>query len=563
MKGAQIIIQSVIDNGVDTVFGYPGGTIIDIYDEIYKASDKLNHYITAHEQGASHAADGYARYSGKTGVVIATSGPGATNLVTGIATAALDSVPMVAITGNVGMPLIGKDTFQEVDITGVTMPITKYNIMVKDIANLQKAIYDAFKIANTGRPGPVLVDVPKDIQQKDFPYIPKDEFLATYKTEIIINNVPSDNEIKMAAKLINESERPLIFSGGGVVIAEAAKKVEALARKTDAPVMGTVMGLSALPFDYEKCLGMSGMHGTYSSARATDECDLLIALGTRFSDRSTGDKTKYAKDATVLHIDIDPAEISKNIPAQYEVVGELGYILDKLIADVDEVKRDDWGKQIAQFQEEEAQKQDEGEHLGIEIIKAIGETAGENTPIVTDVGQHQMWTAQNIKFKRPRTFLTSGGLGTMGYGMGAAIGACLASSRENTFLVIGDGGFHMNLNEMVTCVSNNLPVKIFVMNNNALGMVRQWQEIFYGKRYSSTVLNRKTNYVKLAEAFGGTGMSINCKEDIAPVIKKALETEGPVIVDCKIATDDLVLPMIPPGGTNKDIIFTRKQIEER
>ena len=563
MKGAQIIIQSVIDNGVDTVFGYPGGTIIDIYDEIYKASDKLNHYITAHEQGASHAADGYARYSGKTGVVIATSGPGATNLVTGIATAALDSVPMVAITGNVGMPLIGKDTFQEVDITGVTMPITKYNIMVKDIANLQKAIYDAFKIANTGRPGPVLVDVPKDIQQKDFPYIPKDEFLATYKTEIIINNVPSDNEIKMAAKLINESERPLIFSGGGVVIAEAAKKVEALARKTDAPVMGTVMGLSALPFDYEKCLGMSGMHGTYSSARATDECDLLIALGARFSDRSTGDKTKYAKDATVLHIDIDPAEISKNITAQYEVVGELGYILDKLIADVDEVKREEWGKQIARFKEEEAQKQDEGEHLGIEIVKAIGEAAGENTPIVTDVGQHQMWTAQNIKFKRPRTFLTSGGLGTMGYGMGAAIGACLASGRENTFLVVGDGGFHMNLNEMVTCVSNNLPVKIFVMNNNALGMVRQWQELFYGKRYSSTVLNRKTDYVKLAEAFGGVGMSINCKEDIAPVIKRALETEGPVIVDCKIATEDLVLPMIPPGGTNKDIIFTRKQIEEK
>lgn len=549
ITGAKIVIETLIEQGCDTIFGYPGGQAINLFDELYLNSDRINHILTAHEQGASHAADGYARATGKVGVVIATSGPGATNLVTGVANAYLDSIPMIAITGNVPCGLIGRDSFQEVDIMGVTMPITKHNFVVKDINELADTIRLAFKIAKSGRPGPVLIDIPKDIQlavcefeAKAAPIVPYPLYLA------------DDEQLKKAAELINECKRPYIYFGGGVISGKASEEILALADKLDAPIGCSLMGISAVPTDNKHFLGMQGMHGHYASSVAQDEADLIITAGARFSDRATGNKNRFAKNSHIIHFDIDDAEIHKNIPVYLGVQGDIKDALTRLLDMVEQKKLDDWNARIEELRVEENNRIHCSEKLDpYQIIDIVSARAGDDVIVATDVGQHQMWTAQRYPFSKPRTFITSGGLGTMGFGMGAAIGANIATGKK-TVLFTGDGSFGMNLNELATAVSQNNSIVIVLMNNGVLGMVRQWQTLFFDKHYSNTTLNRKTDFVKLAEAFGAKGIRVSTAEELEDAVKIAFAEDGPILIDCAVDCDEFVLPMLPPGGSIDDII---------
>ena len=549
LKGAQIIVETLIEQGASTVFGYPGGQVIDIYDALYLAQDRIHHIITAHEQGAAHAADGYARATGKVGVVIATSGPGATNLVTGIATAYLDSVPLVAITGNVPNSLIGRDSFQEVDITGVTMPITKHNFLVKRVEDLADTIREAFRIAKSGRPGPVLVDVPKDVQNALYEY--------TAQKPVEKDPVPAvnDSEIEKAIEMILAAEKPYIYSGGGAITDDAGAEVLALAEKIDAPIGCTMMGISAVPSSNPRWLGMEGMHGHYASSIAQNEADLIITAGCRFSDRGTGNTAKYARNAKIIHMDIDASELCKNIPVELGMTGSMKEILQKLAEKLPQQTHADWMARVAELQEKtrELEAQNPDELTPFTAIDALAEAADKETIVATDVGQHQMWVAQHYPFETPRTFISSGGLGTMGFGLGAAIGAATATGKK-TILVTGDGSFGMNLNELATAVTNQTPVVVFIMNNGVLGMVRQWQTLFFDKHYSNTTLERKTDFVKLAEAFGMPGYRAMNMAELKEVLPKAFAEKGPVLVDCAIDCDAFVLPMLPPGGCIDDII---------
>ena len=549
LKGAQIIVETLIEQGASTVFGYPGGQVIDIYDAPYLAQDRIHHIITAHEQGAAHAADGYARATGKVGVVIATSGPGATNLVTGIATAYLDSVPLVAITGNVPNSLIGRDSFQEVDITGVTMPITKHNFLVKRVEDLADTIREAFRIAKSGRPGPVLVDVPKDVQNALYEY--------TAQKPVEKDPVPAvnDSEIEKAIEMILAAEKPYIYIGGGAITDDAGAEVLALAEKIDAPIGCTMMGISAVPSSNPRWLGMEGMHGHYASSIAQNEADLIITAGCRFSDRGTGNTAKYARNAKIIHMDIDASELCKNIPVELGMTGSMKEILQKLAEKLPQQTHADWMARVAELQEKtrELEAQNPDELTPFTAIDALAEAADKETIVATDVGQHQMWVAQHYPFETPRTFISSGGLGTMGFGLGAAIGAATATGKK-TILVTGDGSFGMNLNELATAVTNQTPVVVFIMNNGVLGMVRQWQTLFFDKHYSNTTLERKTDFVKLAEAFGMPGYRAMNMAELKEVLPKAFAEKGPVLVDCAIDCDAFVLPMLPPGGCIDDII---------
>lgn len=543
LSGAEILIQCLKEQGVDTVFGYPGGCVLDIYDAIYR-DGSLRHILTAHEQGAAHAADGYARATGRTGVCIATSGPGATNLVTGIATAYMDSVPLVAITGNVTVSNLGRDSFQEVDIAGITMPVTKHNYIVKDVNKLAETIREAFYIANSGRKGPVLIDIPKNLQTEtaEFESMPR----QTYNPRPVAKEALAD-----AVKAIRSAKRPLIIAGGGAVSSNAADNLYALAKRIQAPVSSTLMGLGAYPASDTQFLGLVGMHGTDASAKAFLRADTVIVCGMRFSDRVAGDRAKFHDRKTIVQFDIDAAEIDKNVKSDVFVMADLNEILKSLLPLLDQADHADWLKEVGAYKEYE--KNTASLPAAQAVIAAARRFTDENTPVATDVGQHQMWTAQYYPFEKPRTFISSGGLGTMGFGMGAAIGACAGTGRK-TVLVTGDGSFHMNLNELCTAVTYELPIVILLADNNTLGMVRQWQTLFYGKRYSQTTLNRKTDYVKLAEAFGAKGLVLEKAEDADKVLAEAFAQSGPVLVDCKIDIDDKVLPMIAPGKSFDSII---------
>ena len=549
LTGAEILVNSLIDNGVDTVFGYPGGAVLNIYDALFKKSDKIRHILTCHEQGAAHAADGYARSTGKVGVCIATSGPGATNLVTGIATAYMDSTPMVAITGNVTRPLLGKDSFQEVDITGITMPITKHNYIVKDIKELQKIVNEAFYIASSGRPGPVLIDIPKDITAEKYNYTKMEPKKREKSLQTI--NISSLEDF---VEFINESENPFIYAGGGILSSNAEKEVLALAEKINAPVATSLMGIGSIPNDHRLYTGMIGMHGTKASNLLATSCDLIIALGARFSDRVISHKN-HVKNARVIQIDIDPAEINKNVKVDSYIIGDIKEVLNKLIQMINEKENIAW---INKMNELKALNNKEVVKEGIltpeYLFTLLNKIDKGNFIITTEVGQHQMWTAQNYKFYKPRTFISSGGLGTMGFGMGASIGAQVANPKAVVFNIAGDGSFGMDCNEFATAVNFKIPVKVIVMNNNALGMVRQWQSLFYECRYAETTLNRATDFVKLAEAFGGTGFRVEKPEELQEVLEKALATDGPVIIDYKIDSDDMVFPMVAPGAPINEII---------
>lgn len=553
ISGAKIIMETLIEQGCDTVFGYPGGQVINIFDELYQYRDKINHVLTAHEQGASHAADGYARATGKIGVVIATSGPGATNLVTGIATAHLDSVPLVAITGNVPCSLLGRDSFQEVDIMGITMPITKHNFIVKDVTKLADTLRLAFKIAKSGRPGPVLVDIPKDIQ------INQCEFESKTPVESYPIQSADENKLRQAAELISQAKRPYIYCGGGVISSGASDEVISLAEKIDSPIGCSMMGLSAIPDDHPKFLGMQGMHGRYASSVAENEADLIIAAGARFSDRATGNTSKFAVGAKIIHIDVDNAEINKNIHAYLGIEGDIKDTLSRLVNMVEEKKNPEWSSRTEELKMIGNNCISSKTALTpYNIIDIISSKADDDTVIVTDVGQHQMWTAQRYPFKKPRTFISSGGLGTMGFGMGAAIGANIATGKKSV-LITGDGSFGMNLNELATAVSNNIPMIIVIMNNGVLGMVRQWQTLFFDKHYSNTTLNRKTDFVKLAEAFGAKGIRVDTPEAFESAFKAAYAENAPFVIDCAVDCNEFVLPMLPPGGSIDDMITEIKE----
>lgn len=555
LTGAQITIETLIEQGCKVLFGYPGGQVIDLYDALYEREDRIKHVLTAHEQGACHAADGYARASGQVGVVMATSGPGATNLVTGIATAYLDSIPLVAITGNVPNSLIGRDSFQEVDITGITLPITKHNFIVKNIEDLADTIREAFKIAKSGRPGPVLVDIPKDVQQSRFEYTPHDV------VEKIEQRPAKEYKIEKAAKMLMEANRPYIYVGGGAITADATEEIIQLANTIDAVIGSTLMGLSVIPGNNERFLGMEGMHGDYASSIAQDEADLILTIGARFSDRATGNVSKYATKAKIIHIDIDRAEVDKNVSVDLGVGGDLKQALNEILKLVKPKENIEWQNRIKELKEFSKKSIDQNmpkdELNPYTLIKEVSKHTSDDTKIVTDVGQHQMWVAQYYEFKKPRTFITSGGLGTMGFGLGAAIGSAMYTN-ERTVLFTGDGSFGMNLNELATVATQNLPIVIILMNNGVLGMVRQWQNLFFDKHYSQTVLERKTDFVKLAEAFGIKGYRISNGSQMKDVIDQAFKEKGPVLVDCYIDKDEFVLPMLPPGGSFEDIITIKE-----
>ena len=543
-NGAEILINCLKEQGVDTIFGYPGGTVLDIYDALYR-DGTIRHVITSHEQGAAHAADGYARVTGRVGVCLATSGPGATNLVTGIATAFMDSIPVVAITGNVGLNMLGRDSFQEIDITGITMPITKHNFIIKDVKDLAPAIRQAFKIANSGRKGPVLIDILKNVQIAETDYEP-------YTPEKLTKKPVQKSAVEDAVKAINAAKKPLIMLGGGCIASEAEEEIASLAEKLDAPVACTLMGLGAYPAGDARFMGMMGMHGTATSARLALESDCIIALGTRFSDRVALNRDKFAQQKTVVQVEIDNAEIDKNVNVTYSVLGDVKEALKTMLPLIGTVKERPFMQEAAELKKAEKAKRPNLE-LGHKVIIGASEIAKDDDIVVTDVGQHQMWTAQYYPVKKPRTFCSSGGLGTMGYGLGAAIGAAFGS-HKHVILVTGDGCFNMNLNELSTAVTENLPITILLMNNRALGMVRQWQKLFYNNRFSQTDIRKKTDYVKFAESFGAKGMKIEKEEDIMPVLKEALSTPSPVVVDCRISNDENVLPMIRPGATYDTII---------
>ena len=557
LTGAQIVIECLKEQNVDTVFGYPGGAILNVYDELYKHSDEIHHVLTSHEQGASHAADGYARSTGKVGVCLATSGPGATNLVTGIATAQMDSVPMVAITCNVNVPLLGKDSFQEVDIAGITMPITKHNFIVKDVTRLADTMRRAFRIAKTGRPGPVLVDIPKDVTAAKCEYT----YQEAKPVERVVKNI-TEEALKRAVALIEAAEKPYIFVGGGAVISDAAEELETFVSLVDAPVCDTLMGKGAYDETKEAYTGMLGMHGTKTANLGVSECDLLITVGSRFSDRVLGNPKTFAKDAKVLQFDVDPAEINKNVVVTAEVIGDIKEILRRINPMLKKQNHKEWMAHILSLKEKYPATYCTDGLSGPFVVEEIYRQTKGDAIMVTEVGQHQMWTAQYFKYAKPHTLLTSGGLGTMGYGLGAAIGAQIGNPEKQVINVAGDGCFRMNMNEVATAVREQLPLIEVVINNHVLGMVRQWQTLFYEKRYSSTVLNDGVDFVKLAEAMGATGYRATSKEEFAEIFAKALTMKTPVVIDCVINCDDKVWPMVAPGAPISDC-FDNKDIEKK
>ena len=542
LTGAEIVVECLKEQGVDTVFGYPGGTILNIYDALYKHSDEIRHILTSHEQGASHAADGYARATGKVGVCLATSGPGATNLVTGIATAQMDSVPVVAITANVAVDLLGRDTFQEVDIAGVVMPVTKHSFIVKDVAKLADTLRRAFRIAQEGRPGPVLVDITKDVTAAETEYVPQKPSPILPKVNTI-----KEEDIEKALELIRASRRPYIFVGGGVSISGASQELREFVEKVDAPVADTLMGKGAFPGEDPRYTGMVGMHGTKTSNLGITKCDLLIAVGARFSDRVTGNTRRFARDAKILHIDVDAAEINKNIKSDASIVGDARAVLRILNERLDRQTHPEWVKEIQAMKEKYPLTYDHDILSGPYVIETLYRITGGDAIICTDVGQHQMWAAQFYRYKEPRTFISSGGLGTMGYGLGASIGAKTGKPDKLVFNIAGDGCFRMNMNEIATATRYDIPVIEIVINNHVLGMVRQWQTLFYGHRYSATVLQDKVDFVKVAEAMGAKGIRVTKKEEVEPAIREAIDAGCPVVIDVQIDCDDKVFPMVAPG----------------
>jgi len=547
LTGAEIVIECLKEQGVDTVFGYPGGAILNIYDALYQHQNEITHILTSHEQGASHAADGYARATGKVGVCLATSGPGATNLVTGIATAYMDSVPVVAITCNVANSLLGKDSFQEIDITGVTMPITKYNFIVKDINRLAKVIRRAFVIAQSGRPGPVLVDITKDVTAAITDY----EYQEPEKIEPQTDTI-REEDMERALEMIRKAQKPFIFVGGGAVISNASEELRVFAHKIQAPVADSLMGKGAFDGTDELYTGMVGMHGTKTSNYGITEADLLVVVGARFSDRVIGNASKFAKNAKILQIDIDRAEINKNIKVDASIIGDAKTILRRLNTHLDPINHDEWIAHIERMKDMYPLRYDKNVLTGPFIIQTVNEVTGGDAVIVTEVGQHQMWAAQYYKYRQPRTLLTSGGLGTMGYGLGASIGAKMGCKDKTVINIAGDGCFRMNMNEIATATRYNIPVIELIINNHVLGMVRQWQTLYYGKRYSQTVLNDSVDYVKIAEAMGAKAYRVTQKEELAPVLKEAISLNIPVVIDCQIGCDDKVFPMVSPGAPIAD-----------
>ena len=547
LTGAQIVIECLKEQGVDTVFGYPGGTILNVYDELYKHSDEITHILTSHEQGASHAADGYARATGKVGVCFATSGPGSTNLVTGIATAFMDSIPIVAITCNVGVPLIGKDSFQEIDITGITMPITKYNFIVKDVNQLADTIRRAFVIAQSGRPGPVLVDIPKDVTANKTEYEPVKIGPVNKFKDI----VPAE-EITQAVDMIKTAKKPFVFVGGGAISSGAEKEVRAFVQKLHAPVCDSLMGKGAFPGTDELYTGMLGMHGTKTSNYGVSECDLLVVIGSRFSDRVIGNAATFAKNAKIIQIDVDAAEINKNVSVDLGLVGDVKAVLSKIIKELPQQNHTEWVEKIKANKQTYPMSYHQETLTGPYVIEEIYRQTNGDALIVTEVGQHQMWAAQYYKYKEPRQLLTSGGLGTMGYGLGASLGAKMGCPDKTVINIAGDGCFRMNMNEIATAARYNIPIIQVVLNNHVLGMVRQWQTLFYGQRYSATVLNDKVDFVKLAEAMGATAYRATTKKEFDKILTNALQCDGPVVIDCQIDSDDKVWPMVAPGASISD-----------
>lgn len=556
LTGAEIVIECLKEQGVDTVFGYPGGAILNVYDALYKHSDEICHILTSHEQGAAHAADGYARATGKVGVCLATSGPGATNLVTGIATAYMDSIPVVAITCNVGVSLLGKDSFQEIDIAGITMPITKHNYIVKDVDKLADTIRKAFLIARTGRPGPVLIDIPKDVTAN----------LSEYqKVEIDVTDIQrkkiDEDEIETAVKMIQRAKKPYIFVGGGAVLSGASESLVEFAHKIDAPVADSLMGKGAFPGTDELYSGMLGMHGTKASNFGVSQCDLLVVVGARFSDRVTGNAKKFAHHAKILQIDIDPAEIDKNILTDASVTGDIKEVLTILNEKVEQQSHEEWKQQIEEYKEKHPLTYHPEGLTGPYIVEEIYRQTNGDAIITTEVGQHQMWAAQFYKYTKPRTFLTSGGLGTMGYGLGASLGAKMGMPDKTVVNVAGDGCFRMNMNEIATAARYNIPIIQVVVNNHVLGMVRQWQTLFYEKRYSATVLNDAVDFVKLAEAMGAVGIRAATREEFQKAFQEALAMERPVVIDCQIDSDEKVWPMVAPGAAISEA-FSEEDLEK-
>lgn len=548
LTGSEIIIECLKEQGVDTVFGYPGGTILNVYDALYKHSDEIHHVLTSHEQGASHAADGYARATGKVGVCMATSGPGATNLVTGIATAHMDSIPMVAITANVATGLLGRDSFQEIDIAGVVMPITKYSMIVKDINDLAPAIRRAFTIAQSGRPGPVLVDVTKDVTAAVAEYTYQEPTpIAPYTAEML------ESDLDQAAKLISEAERPYIFVGGGAITSGAAEELRKFAHTINSPVTDSLMGKGAFSGEDELYTGMLGMHGTKTSNLGVTKCDLLITVGARFSDRVTGNTAKFAQHAKIIQIDVDAAEINKNIKVDCSIIGDVKEVLKELNKKIHPKNHDAWVKEVEDMKAKYPLKYNQEGLTGPYVIEELYRVTKGDAIVVTDVGQHQMWAAQYYKYKEPRTLLTSGGLGTMGYGLGAAIGAKFGRPDKVVVNIAGDGCFRMNMNEVATAARNNLPLVEIVINNHVLGMVRQWQTLFYDHRYSSTILDDKVDFVKFAESMGAVGIRVTKKEEVGPAIEKAIALNTTVVLDYQIDCDDKVFPMVPAGAPIEEV----------
>lgn len=556
MKGSDIVLECLLEQGVNTVFGYPGGTILEVYDSLYKYQDKITHILTSHEQGASHAADGYARASGKVGVCMATSGPGATNLVTGIATAYMDSIPLVAITANQAVSLLGKDTFQEIDITGVTMPITKHNFIVKRIEDLAPTIRKAFQIAKEGRPGPVLVDITKDVTQAYCEY-------TRHCPEVIEkrNYTYPTSSIKEAIEMIEASERPFVFVGGGVIASDASKELKEFVEKIDAPVADSLMGKGAFDGTNPRYTGMLGMHGTKASNLGVSKCDLLITIGARFSDRVTGNTKEFAKDAKIIHIDVDEAEINKNIVVDLGIVGDAKSVLNALNLLLKQQNHPQWLKEIRQLKDQYPLSYNTNVLTGPYVMEQIDLLTDSEAIITTEVGQNQMWAAQYYHYKHPRQLISSGGLGTMGYGLGASMGAKMAKPEQTVFNIAGDGCFRMNLNELATASRYNIPIIQVVLNNHVLGMVRQWQTLFYDKRYSATVLNDGVDFIKVAEGLGCKAIRVTTKEEVVPALNAAMEHNGPVVIECIIQEDDKVFPMVAPGKAISTV-FDEKDVEK-
>ena len=542
LTGSEIVIECLKEQGVDTVFGYPGGAILNVYDELYKHQNEIKHILTSHEQGAAHAADGYARATGKVGVCLATSGPGATNLVTGIATAYMDSIPIVAITCNVGVSLLGKDSFQEIDITGITLPITKHNFIVKDVNNLAATIRKAFAIAKKGRPGPVLIDIPKDVTANKAEYV-KEKPVAVESSQNIC-----ETQLNTAVEMIKEAKKPYIFVGGGAILSGASEELYTFAKKVDAPVTDSLMGKGAFPGTDPLYTGMLGMHGTKTSNYGVSECDLLIVIGARFSDRVTGNAQKFAQNAKIIQIDVDVAEMNKNVMISAGVVGDIKVVLDRLNERLEQQDHAEWVTKIQEYKEKYPLVYHKDVLSGPFVVEEIYRQTKGEAIISTEVGQHQMWAAQFYKYTKPRTFLTSGGLGTMGYGLGAALGAKSGRKDKVVVNIAGDGCFRMNMNEIATAVRHNIPVIQVVINNHVLGMVRQWQNLFYGQRYSATVLNDAVDFVKLAEAMGAEGIRATTQEEFKSAFEKAMNLGRPVVIDCQIDSDDKVWPMVAPGA---------------